>query len=215
MRTFSHFEKEVLKFMVYHHEPQDVCAISLFEKFCDCYLIKWSEDYHKIELVYDSNKDFKEIRQKIIDIVVLLTYLEKNDYIGLFALNLLKDKQIFNNKKYEIEDLGNGAYRIWYKEPGTIKINHPLLKDFGPSNKLFLISTKSLIENTSIGKQIELYANASYHITQTLKDFVDNDFKTTDDLKFQKTYRQAWIGIVVAILIGIASIIITIYCSNF
>ena len=53
MRTFGNFEKDVLKFMVYHPEPQDMCAIALFEKFCNCYLIKWTEDFSKLILVYD------------------------------------------------------------------------------------------------------------------------------------------------------------------
>ena len=102
MRTFGNFEKDVLKFMVYHPEPQDMCAIALFEKFCNCYLIKWTEDFSKLILVYDKGENFADIRRKVFDIVVLLNYLEKNYYIGIFPLNLLKSKQIFNNKNQTI-----------------------------------------------------------------------------------------------------------------
>ena len=98
MRTFSDFEKDVLKFMVYNPEPQDMCAIALFEKFCNCYLIRWTEDFSKLILVYDKGENFADIRRKVFDIVVLLNYLEKNYYIGIFPLNLLKSKQIFNHK---------------------------------------------------------------------------------------------------------------------
>lgn len=82
MRTFSDFEKDVLKFMVYNPEPQDMCAIALFEKFCNCYLIRWTEDFSKLILVYDKGENFADIRQKVFDIVVLLNYLEKNYYIN-------------------------------------------------------------------------------------------------------------------------------------
>ncbi len=211
MRTFSDFEKDVLKFMVYNPEPQDMCAIALFEKFCNCYLIRWTEDFSKLILVYDKGENFADIRQKVFDIVVLLNYLEKNYYIGIFPLNLLKSKQIFNHKKYELDDVNEHSIRIWQIDKCTIQSNHPILKDFGECNRKILLGTETLIENTTIGKQIQQYANATYHVTQTLKDFVDNNFQTIDDIKYQKTYCQAWIGIFIAGILSIISICLTIY----
>lgn len=214
MRTFSEFEKEVLRFMVYHPEPQDMCAITLFEKFCNCYLIKWTEDFTKLILVFAKGENFTDIRRKVFDIVVLLNYLEENYYIGIFPLNLLKSNQIFNNKKYKVDGEDEHSIRIWQIDECTIQSNHPILKDFGVCQRKMVLATDVLIENTTIGKQIQQYANATYHVTQTLKDFVDNNFKTVDDIKYEKTYYQTWTGIIIAGIIGIISICLTIYFGN-
>ena len=50
MRTFSSYEKEILRFMVTGHRPQDVCTINLFDKFCDATLIEWSEDFSELHI---------------------------------------------------------------------------------------------------------------------------------------------------------------------
>lgn len=215
MRTFSDFEKEILRFMVYHPEPQDMCTIALFEKYSDCYLIRWSDDFCKLTLVYDEGKNFMDIRRKVFDIVILIDYLKTNYYIGVFPSNMLKGNQIFNNKKYEIRETDEKNINIWRLDECTIKSNHPLLKDFGTCQKKYLIQTEILYEKTTIGRQIQQYANATYHVTQTLKDLVDNNFQTADDIKFHKTYQQAKIGIIIAIIIGAVSMVVTICCTVF
>lgn len=214
MRAFSDFEKDILKFMVYHPEPQDMCAIALFEKFCNCYLIKWTEDFTKLILVYAKGDNFIDIRRKVFDIVVLLSYLEENHYIGIFPLNLLKSNQIFNNKRFELDGEDEHNIKIWEIDECTIQSNHPILKDFGTCDRKTLLATETLIENTTIGIQIQQYANATYHVTQTLKDFVDNKFQTADDKKFQKTYYQTWVSIIIAGILSIISICLTIYFGN-
>ena len=110
-----------------------------------------------------------------------------------------------------MDDANEHSIRIWQIDKCTIQSNHPILKDFGECNKKILLGTETLIENTTIGKQIQQYANATYHVTQTLKDFVDNNFQTIDDIKYQKTYCQAWIGIFIAGILSIISICLTIY----
>lgn len=211
MRTFSDFEKDILKFMVYHPEPQDMCAIALFEKFCNCYLIRWTEDFSKLILVYDKGENFADIRRKVFDIIVLLNYLEENYYIGIFPLNLLKSNQIFNNKRFELDGEDEHNIKIWEIDECTIQSNHPILKDFGACDRKTLLATETLIENTTIGIQIQQYANATYHVTQTLKDFVDNKYQTADDKKYQKTYYQTWVSIIIAGILSIISICLTIY----
>ena len=109
------------------------------------------------------------------------------------------------------DDVNEHSIRIWQIDKCTIQSNHPILKDFGECNRKILLGTETLIENTTIGKQIQQYANATYHVTQTLKDFVDNNFQTIDDIKYQKTYCQAWIGIFIAGILSIISICLTIY----
>lgn len=110
-----------------------------------------------------------------------------------------------------MDDANEHSIRIWQIDKCSIQSNHPILKDFGECNKKISLCTETLIENTTIGKQIQQYANTTYHVTQTLKDFVDNNFQTIDDIKYQKTYCQTWIGILIAGVLGFISICLTIY----
>ncbi len=129
MRSFSDTEKRILRFMAYPPMPQDICIISLFENFSDCYLIGWPEDCSSLELVHSQDKDWKDVRAKIFDIIVLLQYLESNQYIGVFQLNLLKDNQIYNRKMFDVERDGKGNLLMWAKD--TCKLNIKIPNDKG------------------------------------------------------------------------------------
>lgn len=190
--------------MAYPPEPQDTCCISLFEKFSNCYLIRWSKERSQLELVFDHNKEWIEVRNTIFDIVVLLEYLESNRYIGVFSMDLLKDNQIFNSNKYELQEQENGLILIWAKDKVQLDIKSTSLN--GTYERKILLATQMLKENTSIGEHIMKYANSSYHTTQNLRDFVDNGFKTREDLRYEKTHKQTWIAIGVSILVGLFSI---------
>jgi hypothetical protein len=102
MRAFNDFEKGILRFMVNHHELQDVCTITLFFKFCDCYLIRWSEDYSSLDVVYKKDENWEDVRNRIFDLVVLLEYLENNSLIGVFHIGLLENHQIFDSEHFAL-----------------------------------------------------------------------------------------------------------------
>ena len=72
-----------------------------------------------------------------------------------------------------------------------------------------LVATSILKENTTAAEQIKRYANSSFHVTQNLRDFVDNDFQTKEDLRYNETKRQTWIAIWISFSVGIGSIITT------
>lgn len=216
MRSFSDTEKSILRFMAYPPMPQDVCLISIFENFSDCYLIEWPTDCSCLELVHAQDKDWKDIRNNIFDIIVLLQYLESNQYIGVFQLNLLKDNQIFNRKKYEVEKDDKGNIRIWKKD--TCKLNIKIPNDKGKGKEYTCklpVATSILKENTTAPEQIKRYANSSFHTTQNLRDFVDNGFQTKEDLQYTKTRRQTWIAIWTSFATGVGGIIATFLTSFF
>lgn len=190
--------------MVNHPEPQDVCTISLFAKFCDCYYIRWSDDYKTLEYAYKKGVDGFKVRNKIFDVVVLLQYLESNYIIGIFTADLLKDKQIYDRTKYEVS-VGEWP-NIQITEKSTLKIvpvHIGTLELGGTYNAKYFLKASFSHEKTGIGEQIERYANSTYHVTQTLKELVKNKFKTKEDIQYRKNYFQAWIGIIVAIVFGI------------
>ena len=211
MRSFSDTEKRILRFMAYPPIPQDVCLISIFENFSDCYLIEWPEDCSSLELVHAQDKDWKDVRSKIFDIIVLLQYLESNQYIGVFQLNLLKDNQIFNRKKFEVEKDDKGNILMWIIDTCKLNIKIPNGKGIeGEYTRKLLVETSILKENTTAAEQIKRYANSSFHATQNLRDFVDNDFQTKEDLQYTQTRKQTWIAIWISLCVGIGGIIATI-----
>lgn len=163
MRSFSDTEKRILRFMAYPPIPQDVCLISIFENFSDCYLIEWPEDCSSLELVHAQDKDWKDVRNKIFDIIVLLQYLESNQYIGVFQLNLLKDNQIFNRKKFEVEKDDKGNILMWIIDTCKLNIKIPNDKGIeGEYTRKLLVETSILKENTTAAEQIKRYANSSF-----------------------------------------------------
>ena len=204
MRSFSDTEKRILRFMAYPPMPQDICIISLFENFSDCYLIGWPEDCSSLELVHSQDKDWKDVRAKIFDIIVLLQYLESNQYIGVFQLNLLKDNQIYNRKMFDVERDGKGNLLMWAKDTCKLNIKIPNDKGIeGEYTRKLLVATSILKENTTAAEQIKRYANSSFHATQNLRDFVDNDFQTKEDLQYTQTRKQTWIAIWISLCVGI------------
>ena len=57
---------------------------------------------------------------------------------------------------------------------------------------------------------LEKILNSYFSVSQELKDLVENDFLTEEQLRFKKQQRLTWISIIVAGIIGIASIIMNV-----
>lgn len=211
MRSFNNFEKSILRFMVNHPEPQDVCTITLFTKFCGCYLIRWSKDFSTLDFVFNEKEDWMNVRNKIFDVVVLLQYLQANYFIGVFPSKLLEEDQIYDHDKYNI---GGGEWpSIFIFEKNRkirIKFKTETLKQFENSNVYTMIPVKINHEKTGIGEVIKKYSNSTYHVTQALKDYVGNNFQTQEDLHYKKNKNLTWIGIGTAIIIGVISSILQI-----
>jgi hypothetical protein len=197
MRTFSNFERGVMRYIV-DHNKKEVLTGKLFTQFCNFYLLQWSEDYKNFSTFYSEQINWDEvIRPHIFDLLVLLQYLESEKYIGIFPANILKENRLYNHSKYQVEEINNDPV-VLEKESGNKTIELKLTKQV------------SVQENSSIGKSIKYYANSTYHVTQTLIDFVNNNFQTSEDIRYKHNNLQTWIGIGVAIVIGILGII-----SNF
>lgn len=201
--------------MAYHPEPQDVCTITLFTKFCGCYLIQWSDDYTTLDFAYNINENWIDVRNKIFDVIVLLQYLEANYYIGVFPANLLAENKIYDHDKYNIEG-EEWPDIVIFEKANNIKIKFKTeqltdsLKKFEHSNIYTLKAVRINHEKTAVGVSIKKYANSTYHVTQGLVDFIDNDFQSKDDIKFKKNICISKIGIWTAIILGLISSILQI-----
>lgn len=211
MRSLSDFEKNILIFMVsdkYKEEPTDRCVVTLIDKFCQVYLIEWDDVFSSLTVAHSSREDWLQVRNRIFDLLVLLDYLETNKYIGIFPSNIYEGNQIYDRSKYSVE---GKAHEMSIYEKGIkldIKTSNQQLNNILSKDWKRLIRPGVYIERTGIGETLQRYANSTFHPTQALKDFVNNGFKTYDQLRFEKTYRSNWISIWVAIAIGFVSILI-------
>lgn len=200
MRSFSEFEKTVLKFMVENKEPGGVLACVIIERYADAILLDWSEEDH-IKIVTLKNQNLDIIRQKLFDLISLFKYLSKEDYIYCFPANLINYKMLYNHNKYDISKREDGMYNVFAKET-TIKRNDDDYKVYA------YLAIQIREEVSGIGNELETWVNSSYHVTQNLRDFVKNGFKTQEQLQYEKNKNLTWISITVSIVIGLASLII-------
>lgn len=190
--------------MINQHEPQDVFTITLFDKFCETYLIEWSEDYSQFHFMASQTSDLQVVKKKIFDLVVLLQFLKENRYIGVFGAELVKDNKIYNRNKYQLDGSSWANYVL--SELSETKIESTVKGLSGNFSRKILLNNIQVHLISSIGKEIEEFANSSYHVTQTLVDIVNNDFQTEEDKRYIQSNRQAWIAIWVSVIVGLLSI---------
>ena len=63
-------------------------------------------------------------------------------------------------------------------------------------------------ECTDMIRPYEKLFFSAYHVTQDLKELVKNDFKSVEEIRFQKQQLLTWISIAVALIIGLLGIFI-------
>lgn len=195
MRHLNDFEKKIIQAMLIREKPDDVCVVNLINKVLPIYVIAWSPDYETISLVLKEDEDFDVVRNKLFDIITLLRYLEEKQLIGIFPCQIAPGNMIYNHSKYEVHTYGehlSTRYDVWEKIP---------------HGRAHISDIKSHNEKNGIGKYIEKYVNSTFHVTQELKDYVANGFRTDEEIRFQKERKIAIAGVVIAILTSLCSII--------
>lgn len=188
MRNLNSFEKKVLTAMVNVDKIEQKYLIDIIDKFTKAYYISWTSDYHKLIVICDSKYNVSLINDEVCDIITLINYLRDNSYISVFETDLSVNRAIYNMKKYIFD---NGS--IWLKCKGETK---------------GYINQRTDKIKTGLGRDIELYANSTFHVTQALRDYVNNDFKDDEQIRFEKTMRTTKISIRIALFTTIISIVI-------
>lgn len=173
--------------------------MQLIYNFCGATIIEWNNDHTEIRL-YGNKGEEDTTRDNLFDIVSLLSYLDKEGYVFITPSQINSDRLIYNRKMYNLQKREDGYYDVWTKV-GAVK-DQP--------NVSFLIENVVLKERTGLGDALEYYANSTYHVTETLREFVKNKFKTAEQLQFDKTYKQGQNNFWLAFIIGVISIIISI-----
>lgn len=192
MRHLNDFEKKIIRAMLIREKPDDVCVVNLINKVLPIYVIAWSPDYDIVSFVIHKSKDYDQTRNNLFDIITLLRYLDENQYIGIFPSKINHGNILYDHSKYEVKRFGEGInvrFKLSYKDGENID------------------NIKMQSEVNGIGKYIEKYVNSTFHVTQELKDYVTNGFRTDEEIRFQKNHNIAIAGVVIALLTSLYSII--------
>lgn len=194
MREFSEFEKKLLQDIVDRHAGKKLNKLSLYDIFCDnteSIAIEWDEQ--KIILKYDEKVCVDDEIFKFLSLVYFIEYLESNGYLFLDLLGEQKPEHcIYNHNKYERSEI-TGEYEIKGETGGSFGVF-----DF-KGTKLYTVELGRQIEiiadfgilHIGILPKLDRYCQCIVFPHTELVDLVNNDFKTTEQMRFEKQLNNA------------------------
>lgn len=172
MRVLNDKEKEIVRYLVNAANLRDHAIIKLIDEYVNVCAIVWDSQYKYISIY--SRGDLHTIENsynELLELIFLLDYLRSNMYISIYSLTGERTNAIYNREKYKFDE----------SEELVTEIEESLSDD-----KTGIIFPSTLKIYTDIGKSISLYAQSAFYVSENLREFVKNDFKTDEQLKFEK-----------------------------
>ena len=203
--TFKKTEKEIIKAIVKFGEKENSMAkvlneSKLLEKRGIVIAFASSRNY----VFFDKKKyDWEDAKaiSYISELISLLKYLIANRLITILPINIR-----------ELHVVGRLHSKL--SRPGYIEIGDAYLEvDSNMGNWIDKVTRQQTYwPNCYTEKELPIsaYLECWFSVSQELKDLVENDFMTEEQLRFKKQQRLTWISIIVASIIGIASIIMNV-----
>lgn len=204
--TFKKTEKEYIQAIVKYGDDAESLADAinkshLLEKF------GWNivvSDDGKYYLFYRQDKydyeDEQKVRGYLAEFLTLLNILYSERLLIAFPSShnnpLVIGKENVTRYRIDINTVDNGKEFIVLSQMGLGWYDY---------NKQLLYNWD---ECTQMVRPLEKQLFSAYHISQELKDLVKNNFKSEEYIRFEKQQRLTWISIIVAGVIGLASLII-------
>lgn len=137
----------------------------------------------------------------ISELISLLKYLISNRLITILPI-----------KVREAHVIGRQKARL--ARPGYIEVNDAILEvDSNMGNWIDAVTRDQAYWPSCYSEKdlpISTYLECFFSVSQELKDLVKHDFKTEEQIRFEKQQRLTWISIAVAGGIGIASLIMNV-----
>jgi hypothetical protein len=171
MRTFNEFEKSVLSLMLKQNNIKS--THKLISEILGVEFWGWAKDYKRIfyPVKTSEEEEVNVLRGQFLDILALFDYLEVNFIVSFYGLDdsellVIKDCIINDSPAFVVSSDGR---EIKEEDFGDYFCDDP----------------------ASIGRKIEYYTNSMFHVTQTLKELVNNDFKTIEQRNFEKQLEDA------------------------
>lgn len=206
--AYKSSEKEIIKAIVKYGDD----AESLADAINKSHLLEkhgWNivvSDERKYYLFYRRDKydydDEQKVRGFLAEFLTLLNKLYGERLLIAFPSShnnpLVIGKENVTRYRIDMNTVDNGKEFIVLTQ-----------MDFGWYDK-----NRELLYNwdecTQMVIPLEKHLFSAYHVSQELKDLVKNNFKSEEDLRFHKQQIATWTSIWIAIVIGLASIIISI-----
>lgn len=138
-------------------------------------------DVRRVEISYYRHED-RNFTSEFYESILLLEFLIENRYIAY-------------NKVIDMQEIGDNTV-----SPAQLIDNIKVEGHLTGSN--FFNASQTDLWNL---------LSSTYIITNNLKDYVEHDFKTQEQIKFKKQRKDTWIGIGAALVIGITGIVLNIY----
>lgn len=203
--TFKKTEKEIIRAIVKFGEKENSMAkvlnkSKLLEKRGIVIAFASSRNYAFFDKKKYDWEDAKAISY-ISELISLLKYLIANRLITILPINIR-----------ELHVVGRQHSKL--SRPGYTEVDDAYLEvDSNMGNWIDKVTNQQTYwPNCYTEKELPISAffECWFSVSQELKDLVENDFLTEEQLRFKKQQRLTWISIIVAGIIGIASIIMNV-----
>lgn len=203
--TFKKTEKEIIRAIVKFGEIENSMAkvlneSKLLEKRGIVFAFASSRNY----VFFDKKKyDWEDAKaiSYISELISLLKYLIANRLITILPINVR-----------ELHVVGRQHSKL--SRPEYTEVDDAYLEvDSKMGNWIDKVTRQQTYwPNCYTEKELPIsaYFECWFSVSQELKDLVENDFLTEEQLRFKKQQRLTWISIIVAGFIGIASIIMSV-----
>lgn len=216
MREFTDFEKQIIQKLVSAKEIRDLSLIKLIDENTDALAFYWDIGNPYFTCFFNKDLSFDEwylLFFQVQELIFLIKFLEDNGLIFLhFNETVTTDNWLYNKEKYEDEN-GDCYLKIPNIIPNVAKNNTGFQK------------LNHFRFNSDFGRYVKKYANAFFYVSNSLRELVKCDYKTAEQLRFErqlkdtqekhnvamrKAVRQiniAWAAFITSIIAVIASFI--------
>ena len=222
MRELTPKEQELLRQIVTLKKEGKLSYLQagkFLKKELSCFALKWQTKPNVQLTIYVAPEEDvakSEVHKSYFDVsdfVYFIKELHINNFIELQTLqsknkeeNIDDDSMMLYDR--DIYEYNKDTDEFWTKETETEFMGKKC-----KMKALAYIKNKSVVY-LDIVQNLNKYANAIIYPLPRLIDYVEHDFKTIEQRRFEKQTRLTWISILVALAIGILSPFISHYISN-
>lgn len=211
MREFIPQEKVFINKLVdskRNHQSKNLWFYHFISDIIPHYHITWNESNinytQEVTITCECSPDEIQDRYfKFVDLLFFLNELEIHSLISIRHSNTENSHhEIFDYEYFQYNKVG-GSYNL------VSKVEQLTIEGLVKTGKF---STHK--ERLDILSLIKKYHTSIIYPLPALEELVKNDFKTFEQIKFEKERRISICGIIVAFIIGIVSPFITTCCSD-
>lgn len=204
--SFSEFEKKIIRRLVNVTDIKERVFFNYIYDDADYMAIEWDEHYTQVTIYLKGTQpDELKTWDFLCEILFLIKKLETYDFIGIYNIN--KNNRAIFNKKYKKgrdikkeEDLG--VEGVFFDDENYFEYK----KNEDGSSRIGSYMGPKVIFNSDMGKYLEKYAYSAFYISQSLKDLVNNNFHTSEEIRHKNTMCISIAAIILSFLIGLAGL---------